>query len=181
MASKFEMTDLGKLTYYLGIEVLHLHDGIILKQERYAAKILEEAGMSDCNAVQVPMDRGLKLSKAEKEEGINNEEFRRNIGCLRHLIHTRPDLAQSVGVLSRYMHETMTSHGAALKQIPRYLKGTCSFGLFYNKDSSVKGLVGYSNSSYNVDPDDGRSTTGHIFYVNHFYLHARLNSWLLQR
>lgn len=115
MASKFEMTDLGKLTYYLGIEVLQLDGGIILKQERYAAKILEEAGMIDCNAAQVPLDPGLKLSKAEKEEGINNNEFRRNIGCLRYLIHTRPDLAQCVGVVSRYMHDPKVSHGAALK------------------------------------------------------------------
>lgn len=166
MSIKFEMTDLGKLTYYLGIEVLQLDGGIILRQERYALKILEEAGMSDCNAVHVPMDSGLKLSKAEAEEGINDKEFRRNIGCLRYLIHTQPDLAQSVGVLSRYMHEPKTSHGAALKQILRYLKGTSSFGLVYRKECIERGLVGYSDSSYNVDPDDRKSTTGHIFYVN---------------
>lgn len=105
MSSQFEMTDLGKLTYYLGIEVLQLDGGIILKQERYALKILEEAGMSDCNSAHVPMDLGLKLSKAEAEARINDKEFRRNIGCLRYLIHTRPDLARCVGVLSRYMHE----------------------------------------------------------------------------
>lgn len=57
MATKFELSDLGKLSYYLGIEVTQLKDGIILHQERYASKILKEAGMSDCNMVHVPMRR----------------------------------------------------------------------------------------------------------------------------
>ena len=121
--------------------------------------------MHECNAVQIPMDPGLKLSKAEEESDANEKEFRRNIGCLRYLIHTRPDLAYCVGVLSRYMHQPKETHVLALKQVLRYLRGSCSFGLYY-KRKSERGLVGYSDSSYNVDPDDGRSTTGHIFYLN---------------
>lgn len=50
------MSDLGRLTYYLGIEVIQFEDGIILKQESYASNILEEARMSDCNAVHIPME-----------------------------------------------------------------------------------------------------------------------------
>ena len=165
MATKFEMTDLGMLTYYLGIEVIQSAAGIVLKQERYAIKILEEAGMHESNAAQVPMDPSLKMSKAIEEKDTNEKEFRRNIGCLRYLIHTRPDLAYSVGVLSRYMQQPKESHAAALKQVLRYLRGSCSLGLFYKRENE-KGLVGYSDSSYNVDPDDGRSTTGHIFYLN---------------
>lgn len=77
MATKFEMSDLGKLNYYLGIEAIQLKDGVILKQERYATRILEEAGMSECNAVHVPMDPGLKLCRAPEEETISEKEFRR--------------------------------------------------------------------------------------------------------
>ena len=165
MAAKFEMSDLGKLTYYLGIEVTQLEDAIILKQERYSVKILEEEGMSECNSTHISMDPRLKLARSIHEDGTNAKEFRRNIGCLRYLIHTRPDLAQCVGVLSRYMHDPKTSHAVALKQVMRYLKGRCSLGLRYVKDCK-KGLVGYSDSSYNVDPDDGKSTTGQVFYLN---------------
>ncbi|KAG7598928.1 Zinc finger CCHC-type [Arabidopsis suecica] len=164
MASKFEMSDLGLLTYYLGIEVLQHDKGIIMKQGRYAEKILEEARMRECNAVHIPMDSGLKLSKAEKEKNIDEKEFRRNIGCLRYLLHTRPDLSYSVGVLSRYLQEPKESHGAALKQILRYLRGTQSYGLSFTRGTE-QGLVGYSDSSHNVDEDDGKSTTGHIFYL----------------
>ena len=63
MATKFEMSDLGLLTYYLGIEVTQHEGGITLNQKRYALKILEETGMKDCNPVQIPMDSGLKLEK----------------------------------------------------------------------------------------------------------------------
>lgn len=113
MATKFQMSDLGSLTSYLGIEVTQLSDVIFLKQERYATKIQEEAGMRECNTVDIPMDPGLKLSKAPKEKGVNERELR-NIECLKYLIHTRPDLVHIVGVLSRYMHEPKESHRATL-------------------------------------------------------------------
>jgi len=73
----------------------------MLNQSRYALKILEEAGMKDCNIV--PMETGLILEKLENEKEVNSTEFRRNVGCLRYLLHTRPDLSFCVGVLSRYM------------------------------------------------------------------------------
>lgn len=164
MATRFEMSDLGKLSYYLGIEVIQREGSIVLNQERYATKIIEEAGMKGCNAVHIPMDAGLKINKAEDEEGVDERDYRRNIGCLRYLIHTRPDLAFSVGVLSRYMHDPKASHKAALKQVLRYLQGTLAYGLVF-ESKAEEGLVGYSDSSFNIDPDDGKSTTGHIFYL----------------
>ena len=67
MSSKFEMSDLGKLSYYLGIEVCQHEDGITLNQSRYATKILKNAGMIKCNPVHTPMELGSKFSKAEDE------------------------------------------------------------------------------------------------------------------
>lgn len=129
MASKFDMSDLGRLTYYLGMEVVQDDQGITLNQRQYAKKILENTGMDKCNSVQAPMDLGLCLSKAEEEREIDATGYRKNIGCLRYLLHTRPDLAFCVGVLSRYMHSPRESHGVALKQCLRYLQGSSSFGL----------------------------------------------------
>ena len=165
MAAKFEMSDLGKLTYYLGIEVDQFDGGIALRQNRYALKILEESGMSECNATHIPMEFNVKMSKALKEKNVDEREYRRQIGCLRYLLHTRPDLSYSVGVLSRYMRDPKVSHGAALKQILRYLRGTVSLGIIFGRSKRME-LVGYSDSSHNVDEDDGKSTTGHIFYLN---------------
>lgn len=165
LSKRFEMSDLGLLTYYLGIEVLQHNGGITIKQEAYAKKILEETSMFACNPTQSPMDAGLKLSKAQEEPNTDEKEYPRRIGCLRYLVHTRPDLSYSVGVLSRYMHEPKESHASALKQILRYIKGTCGYGLNFRR-SSNETIVGYSDSSHNVDVDDGRSTTCHMFYLN---------------
>ncbi|XP_048635488.1 uncharacterized mitochondrial protein AtMg00810-like [Brassica napus] len=165
MATKFDMSDLGKLTYYLGIEVCQHENGITLLQRSYASKILEEDGMEKCNPVRTPMEQGLKLSKAEHEKEIDPTRFRKNIGCLRYRLHTRPDLSYSVGVLSRYIQSPIESHGAAMKQVLRYLRGSVSYGLTFERSTSrVPRLIGYSDSSYVSDPDDGRSTTG-VEYV----------------
>ena len=166
MSSKFEMSDLGKLSYYLGIEVQQHEGGITLNQRRYALRILEEAGMKDCNLCHTPMEAGFKMSKAEHEKEIDATNYRRNVRCLRYLLHTRSDLAYSVGVLSRYMHTPRESHGAAMKQCLRYLRGTTTYGItFHHTNSKPMRLIGYSDSSHNVDEDDGRSTTRHMFYV----------------
>nr|GEV10586.1 hypothetical protein [Tanacetum cinerariifolium] len=70
MASQFEMLDLGELTYYLGIEVSQGKECVEIKQERYAIKILKEAGMEDCNPTLCPMEPGLKLSKAKMNQKL---------------------------------------------------------------------------------------------------------------
>lgn len=61
MSKKFDMSDLGKLTYYLGIEVCQTNEGITLNQSCYAIRIFEEAGMASCNSTQSPMELGLNL------------------------------------------------------------------------------------------------------------------------
>ncbi|XP_048622596.1 secreted RxLR effector protein 161-like [Brassica napus] len=119
--------------------------------------------MEACNATQILMEANLKISKAEDEREIGATEFRRIKGCLRYLLHTRSDLCYAVGVLSRYMHNPRDSYGQAIKHILRYVKGTTNYGMFFKIDWS-RSVVGYSDSSHNIDLDDGRSTSGHAFY-----------------
>ncbi|GJW53152.1 uncharacterized mitochondrial protein-like protein [Tanacetum coccineum] len=163
MASQFEMSDLGELTYYLGIEVSQGKDCMEIKQERYASKILKEAGMEDYNATLYLMVKDLKLSIAEDEPEVKATQYQKIVSCLRYLLHTRPYLTYSVGVVSRYMQSLRNSHARAIKQILRYLKGTNLFGIKYKRGNDMR-LVGYS--SHNVDIDDGWSTNGHIFYLD---------------
>ncbi|GJU81811.1 uncharacterized mitochondrial protein-like protein [Tanacetum coccineum] len=166
MASQFEMSDLGELTYYLGIEVSQGNDCVEIKQERYAMKIFKEAGMEDCNATSCPMKPGLKLSKTKDEPKVKATQYRKMVSCLHYLLHTRPDLTYSVGVVSRYMQSPRKSHACAINQIICYLKGTTSLGIEYKRGKYKRGndLVGYSR--HNVDIDDGWSTTGHVFYLD---------------
>nr|GEW44243.1 hypothetical protein [Tanacetum cinerariifolium]GEW57651.1 hypothetical protein [Tanacetum cinerariifolium] len=119
MASQFKMSNLGELTYDLGIEVSQGKDCVEIKQERYAMKILKEAGMEDCNPALCPMEPGLKLSKAKDELEVEVTQYRKMVSCLRYLLHTRPDLTYSVCVVSRYMQSPRESHARAMKQILR--------------------------------------------------------------
>ena len=70
MSRQFEMSDLGRLMYYLGIEVKQSSKGIEIKQEAYAQRILVEAGMDTCNPTHIPMEFGLKLSKHLKKSRL---------------------------------------------------------------------------------------------------------------
>ncbi|GJX84602.1 zinc finger, CCHC-type containing protein [Tanacetum coccineum] len=164
MEEKFEMSDLGLLAYYLGIEVTQTRDGISIKQSGYANKILKEARMEDCNETKIPMDPGTKLIKTEGGELVDATEYRSLIGCLRYLLHTRPDLSYSVGLLSRFMQEPREQHMKAIRQVLRYIKGTLNFGITYYKKAGCK-LLGYSDSSYGINIEEGKGTTGIVFYL----------------
>ncbi|XP_076925633.1 secreted RxLR effector protein 161-like [Bidens hawaiensis] len=115
--------------------------------------------MEICNPAQIPLDPSIKVSKFEDEEDFDATRYRKIVGCLRYLLQTRPDLAYSVRVVSRYMQSPKQSHATLIKQILRYIQGPLSFGISYTREKNV--LLGYSDSSHNIDQDDGRSTTGH--------------------
>ena len=177
MKKKFSMSDLGFLSYYLGIEVKQDGNGITLCQSSYAAKILEGAGMRNCNSCETPMECRLKLSKLKSGDPINPTEYRSIIGSLRYIVNTRPDLAFVVGVVSRYMEAPGKEHWAAVKHILRYLKGTMGYGCKYERGAELKPiLVGYSDSDYAGDPEDRKSTTG-IGY----FLGSSLVTWASQK
>ncbi|KAD7116621.1 hypothetical protein E3N88_03889 [Mikania micrantha] len=165
MEENFEMTDLGLLNYYLGIEVKQGNQGISIVQAGYAAKILKETRMEHCNATSYPMEPGLKLSKNDEGPKVDPTLFRQWVGYLRYLTHTRPDICYSVGYVSRFMQAPSQSHMQAIKQILRYVKGTRKLGLTYQRNGSGR-LCGYSNSSHSIDKDDGRSTTGILLLYN---------------
>lgn len=164
MATNFDMTDLGLLRCYLGIEVYQRKEDILITQEGYAKKVLKDVGMYECNPTLIPMDPNVKFSKSNEEEDTEAIEFRSLVGRLRYLLQTRPDLSYAVGITSRYMQTPKKSHMAAIKQILRYVKGTLGYGIKYTRKEQMD-LVGYCDSSHNIDQDDGRSTTGHVFYL----------------
>ncbi|GJW08865.1 ribonuclease H-like domain, reverse transcriptase, RNA-dependent DNA polymerase [Tanacetum coccineum] len=124
MKDRFEMSDLGLLAYYLGIEVTQTGGEITIKQTGYINKILKETSMMDSNETQIPMDPDTKLVKAEDGNSVDATYYRSLIGSLRYLLHTRPDLSYSVGLLSRFMQDPKDHHLKAVKQVIRYIKGT---------------------------------------------------------
>jgi len=166
MTEIFKISDLGLLTYYLGIEVKQGVEGITLCQGSYASKILEKAGMLECNACDVPMQAKLKLSRDSDSPRVDATEYRSLVGSLRYLVNTRPDLAFSVGYVSRFMEEPHEDHLAAVKHILRYIAGTRDWGLKYvRKKGDQPALIGFSDSDLAGDIDSRKSTTGIIFFL----------------
>jgi predicted GIY-YIG superfamily endonuclease len=110
------------------------------------------------------MDPGAKLDADKQGERIDATRYRRIIGCLRYLLHTRPDMSYSVGVASRFMEEPIVKHLNAVKQ--RYLKGTLNYGLVYTQEMKPELLVGYTDSDSGGDVVGRRSTGGMTFYLN---------------
>nr|GEU74773.1 ribonuclease H-like domain, reverse transcriptase, RNA-dependent DNA polymerase [Tanacetum cinerariifolium] len=157
------MSDLGLLAYYLGIEVTQTDGDISVKQTAYANKILKEAGMLDCNGTLIPMDPGTRLTKVTEGTMVNSTEYSSLIGCLRYLLHTRPDLSYYVGLLSRFMQEPREQHMKAIRQVLRYIKGTKDYGITYKHNGGNK-IYGFSDSSYEVNTQEGKGTNGIIFY-----------------
>ncbi|GJW76447.1 ribonuclease H-like domain, reverse transcriptase, RNA-dependent DNA polymerase [Tanacetum coccineum] len=163
MEEKFEMSDLELLAYYLGIEVTQTSGDISIKQTAYANKILKEAGMIDCNETLIPMDPGTRLTKITEGTMVNSTEYQSLIRCLRYLLHTRPDLSYSVGLLSRFMQEPREQHMKAIRKVLHYVKGTKDYGITYKHNGGDK-IHGFNDSSYGVNTQDGKGTTGIIFY-----------------
>jgi len=166
MTSEFEMSDLGLLSFYLGIEVDQQKDYVTIKQSSYARKVLSQFGMEDSNPTKIPMDPGVKLDADKGGVRIDATEYRRVIGCLRYLLHTRPDLSFSVGMCSRYMEKPTVKHQKAVKQILRYLKGTVDLGLVYTQEGKEEIIIGYSDSDLGGDLVGRRSTGGMAYYLN---------------
>jgi hypothetical protein len=166
MADVFKMSDLGLLSYYLGIEVKQSEKGIALSQGNYARKILEKGRLQGCNPCQIPMQANLKLSKESSSAKVDATEYRSLVGSLRYLVHTRPDLAFSVGYVSRFMEDPHEEHLAAVKHILRFIAGTCDWGLWYaRRKEEQPRLLGYSDSDLAGDVDSRKSTSGVIFFL----------------
>jgi hypothetical protein len=165
MKHLFAMSDLGLLSYYLGIEVDQSDDCITLSQSAYVAKILQAAAMAGCNAMHTPMESRLKLGKANPEEFKDATLYRSIVESLRYLCNTRPDITFAVGMVSRHLEALAAPHWAAVKQILRYIRGTAELGCCYKRGSGALTLTGFSDSDYAGDSDDRKSTSGIIFFL----------------
>ena len=121
--------------------------------------------MSKCNSSRTPMEARLKFEKDEREEEENPSQFRSLIGCLRYLVHTQPDITHSFNYLSRYMSKPNSEHMSAAKRILRYIQGTSSFVLRYERGKKDYSIQGFSDSDFAGDSDDRKSTTGQVFFI----------------
>ncbi|KAM2279296.1 hypothetical protein ACFX1S_040157 [Malus domestica] len=165
MMTEFEMTDMGLMHYFLGLEVIQTTAGNFIYQKKYAQDILKRFQMDDCKPFGTPVELGLKLCKDKGRKEVDSTFYKQIISSLMYLTSTRPDIMYAVSLVSRYMEKPTEMHLNAAKRILRYVKGTTDYGVFYKRKNG-SGFVGYTNSDYADDIDDRKSTFGHTFLLN---------------
>lgn len=164
MQKEFEMTDMGKMKFFLGVEVHQSNSGIHICQKKYAKEVLERFHMWDCNSVKNPIVPGTIITK-EGNRGADATVYKQLVGCLMYLTVTRPDLMFVVCLIARFMADPKEEHMLIAKRVLRYLKGTFDYGVFYGRSSNTN-LLGYTDSDYARDMEDRKSTSGYVFMLN---------------
>nr|RVW14389.1 Retrovirus-related Pol polyprotein from transposon TNT 1-94 [Vitis vinifera] len=132
----FQTKDLGKLKYFLGIEIAQSSSGVVLSQRKYALDILEETGMLDCKPVDTPMDPNVKLVPGQGEPLGDPGRYRRLVGKLNYLTITRPDIS-----------------------FP-YTRPRCIV-----REQRSYSVVGYTDADWAGSPTDRRSTSGYCVFI----------------
>jgi len=155
---EFDIKDLGKLKYFLGMEFARSKEGIFLNQRKYILDLLTETGMTGCKAAEAPMDPNVKLKSAAKDEITYRERYQRLAGRLIYLSHTRPDITFVVSVISQFMHAPRPTHFEAVFRILRYLKGTPGKGLMFRNRGHMQ-VEAYTDADWAGNINDRRSTS----------------------
>ncbi|MCO6517273.1 MAG: hypothetical protein J6586_12435, partial [Snodgrassella sp.] len=171
MHNKFQMSSMGELTFFLGLQVKQSREGIFISQDKYVAEILKKFQFADSKTASTPIDPEKPLLKDVEGTNVDVHTYRSMIGSLMYLTSSRPDIMFSVCACARYQVTPKVSHLTAVKRIFRYLKGQPRLGLWYSKESSFD-LVAYSDSDYAGASLDRKSTTGGCQFLG-----CRLISW----
>ncbi|CAN6477111.1 unnamed protein product [Victoria cruziana] len=152
------MTDLGKLTFFLGIEVTYSQRGYFLSQMKFVSDLVQKSGFSDDKVVDTPEILGVKLKINDGEVLVNPTPFRQLVGALSYLTITRPDITHAVHTISQFQQRPTSVHMGAAMKIVRYVKNSFNKGMFLFSSSALS-LYAYTDADWGGDPNNRHSTT----------------------
>ncbi|WVZ85688.1 hypothetical protein U9M48_032583 [Paspalum notatum var. saurae] len=157
LSEQFQMSNLGPLSYFLGIEVSQTAKGLHTRS-------LARSALSDHPTAAIPMDLHLKLHPSNGTPLDDPSRYRHIVGSLVYLTVTRPDIAHAVHILTQFVSAPTSVHFGHLLRVLRYLQGTSSQCLFYARDSPLQ-LHAYSDSTWASDATDRRSVKGYCIFL----------------
>nr|GEZ15541.1 retrovirus-related Pol polyprotein from transposon TNT 1-94 [Tanacetum cinerariifolium] len=158
MSSKFQMSMMGQMSFFLGLHVSQSPGGIFINQSKFALGILKKFRMDSCDSIEAPIVDRLKLDEDPSGIPVDQTHFRSMVGSLMYLTASRPDLVFVVCMCARYQAKPTKKHLEALKRVFRYLKGTINWDLWYPKDTAMA-LTAYADADHAGCQDTRRSTS----------------------
>ncbi|GJS29549.1 retrovirus-related pol polyprotein from transposon TNT 1-94 [Tanacetum coccineum] len=164
MVKRFEMSMMGEMKFFLGLQVNQFSNGIFINQSKYILDILKRFGMENCDTVPTPMVEQAKLKLDLVGKPVDHTDYRSMIGSLMYLTSSRPDIMFATCMCARYQANPNEHHVSAVKRIFRYLKGTINLGLWYPKDSGFD-LTAYSDADHAGCHLDRKSTSGSVQFL----------------
>nr|GEY89222.1 uncharacterized mitochondrial protein AtMg00810-like [Tanacetum cinerariifolium] len=159
MNTKFKMSMMGQMSFFLGLQISQSPRGIFINQSKYASEIVKKYGLIATDSVDTPMIENKKLDEDLLGKQVDATLYRGMIGSLMYLTATRPDLIYAVCLCARYQAKPIVKHLQAMKRIFQYLKGTINIGLWYSKDTDMS-LTAYADADHAGCQDTRRSTSG---------------------
>lgn len=179
LGKEYGMKNLGEVKTIIGWQITRDPTAHTLKinQSAFIRDLVIEEGLTDCNANVIPMKAGLAIEMTDPKDYEETElqEYQQLIGKLMYLAcGTRPDIAFTVGQLSKHNVDPRKSHLQAARRVVRYLKSTMQMGLVFGrevkshspKNPPLYGLIGYADSNFARDPGDRKSVMGYCFFLN---------------
>ncbi|GKA69422.1 retrovirus-related pol polyprotein from transposon TNT 1-94, partial [Tanacetum coccineum] len=170
MKNNFEMSMMGELKFFLGLQVHQSPRGIFISQSQYAIELLKKHGLDECVSMSTPMATE-RLDADLQGTPTDQTTYRRMIGGLMYLTASRPDIAFATFVCARYQARPTVKHLKEVKRIFRYLRQSYNMGLWYPKDSGFE-LIAYSDADHAGCKDDCKSTSGGLQFLG-----GKLVSW----
>ncbi|XP_042973126.1 uncharacterized protein LOC122304931, partial [Carya illinoinensis] len=166
MQEEFEMSMMGELTFFLGLQIKQAKSWTFINQSKYIKELLKKFGMENAKEIGTPMSPSTKLDKDESGKPVDSKIYRGMIGSLLYLTASRPDIMFSVCLCARFQSSPKESHLIAVKRILRYLSGTINLGLWYPKHTSFD-LISYTDADYAGCKIDRKSTSGACHFLGH--------------
>lgn len=161
---KFSLKDLGKLSFFLGVEVSHTSDNdMFLSQRKYISDLLHTTHMHEARGISTAMVSGAVRSTFHGEKFHDVKLYRSTVGALQYVTLTRPEITYSVNKVCQFMHSPTNFHCQAVKRILRYLGGTLDYDMIFRKSLDLS-LQDFADSNWTSDLDDRKSTSGSCVY-----------------
>ncbi|GJR52122.1 retrovirus-related pol polyprotein from transposon TNT 1-94 [Tanacetum coccineum] len=175
MHSRFEMSLMGEMKFFLGLQIHQSPRGIFINQAKYALEILKKHGMEKGQSIGTPMATKPKLDADLSGKLVDQTNYHSKIRSIMYLTSSRPDIVQAVCYCARYQARSTKKHLKEVKRIFRYLRGTINMGLWYPKDSGFE-LTAFLDADRAKCIITGKSTSRGIQFLG-----DKLVSWMSKK